>query len=93
MSNLRGSKGFEINLGNSENGPWTLIASGTFQNPIPAGKNGDVVEKTVIRLKEEVTGRYVQFKCTSWYKSACALQYIGVIQGSILLQPSELLVT
>ena len=32
----------------------------------------------VIKLEEEVAGRYVQYKCTSHYGKACALQYISV---------------
>ena len=83
MPNFRGSKDFDVSMGESAVGPWTTIASGTFPDPRPAGKKGDVVEKTVIRIKEEFIGRYVRYKCTSWYGEACALQYIEVIEGNI----------
>ena len=69
-------------MADSEGGPWTPIAAGTFPDPRPAGRNGDVVERTVVRLREAVAGRYVRYRCTSWYGEACVLQYIEVIQDS-----------
>ena len=69
-------------MADSEGGPWTPIAAGTFPDPRPAGRNGDVVERTVVRLREAVTGRYVRYRCTSWYGEACVLQYVEVIQDS-----------
>ena len=70
-------------MADSAVGPWTTIASGTFPDPRPVGKKGNVVEKTVIRMREEFVGRYVRYKCTSWYGHSCALQYIEAIQGNI----------
>ena len=41
-----------------------------------------MVERTVVRLREGVAGRYVRYRCTSWYGDSCVLQYIEVIQDS-----------
>ena len=70
-------------------GPWTTISSGTFPDPRPAGEKRNVVERTVIRMRKEFVGRYVQYRCTSWYGDACALQHIAVIQGNITRAPCD----
>ena len=81
LSNLRGTKDFQVSIGNSTEDVTEIIASGTFQDPIPAGEKGEVVDMTVLRLEEPVVGHYIEYKCTSWYRQACALQYIGVYES------------
>ena len=49
-------------MADSEDGPWTPIATGMFPDPRPAGQNGDVVERTVVRLREGVAGRFVRYR-------------------------------
>ena len=68
-------------MGNSTDSYDEIIASGMLDDPIPVGESGETVEMVVMELKEAVVGRYVHFECTSWYGKACALQYIGVVQG------------
>ena len=41
-----------------------------------------MVERTVVRLREGVAGRYVRYRCTSYYGDSCVLQYIEVMQDS-----------
>lgn len=76
----RGSKDFVVSMANSPNGPWTAIANGTFEDPIPAGQAGIPVEKTIIQLAEPVIGQFVQYQCLTWYDQGCNLHYIEVIQ-------------
>jgi len=72
-SGNRGTRAYVVSVSESESGSWQDIIGGTFNDP-RSNRNDQPTETFNIDL---VTARYVKFSCTSWYGSACALQYIN----------------
>ena len=64
-------KGFIIEMGDSQDGPWTKVVEGEFSDP---SQNENITE---FPLSEPQTGQFVNFTCVSWYRKGCLLQYIG----------------
>ena len=64
-------KGFIIEMGDSQDGPWTKVVEGEFSDP---SQNESITE---FPLSEPQTGQFVNFTCVSWYRKGCLLQYIG----------------
>ena len=60
-------------MGDSANGPWTKMIEGEFLDPSQEGEE-DIKEFPLIKPQ---TGRFVNFRCVSWYRKGCLLQYIG----------------
>ena len=52
-------------------GPWTKIVEGEFSDP---SQEEDIKE---FPLSKPQTGQFVNFRCVSWYRHGCLLQYIG----------------
>ena len=68
---FRGVKGFIVEMSDSTDGPWTKIVEGEFSDP---SREEDITE---FPLREPQTGQFVNFRCVSWYRQGCLLQYIG----------------
>ena len=66
-----GVRGFIIEMGDSQDGPWTKVVEGEFSDP---SQNESITE---FPLSEPQTGQFVNFRCVSWYRKGCLLQYIG----------------
>ena len=58
-------------MGANANGPWTKTVEGEFLDP---SQEEDITEFPLIKPQ---TGRFVNFRCVSWYRKGCLLQYIG----------------
>ena len=60
-------------MGESANGPWTKMIEGEFLDPSQEEEE-NIKEFPLIKPQ---TGRFVNFRCVSWYRKGCLLQYIG----------------
>ena len=68
---FRGVKGFFVEIGDSQDGPWTKVVEGEFSDP---SQNENITEFPLIKPQ---TGQFVNLRCVSWYGRGCLLQYIG----------------
>ena len=66
-----GSKDYVIEVGDSAVGPWTKIAEGQME----ASKPFPLIE---ITLGHPHSGRFVQYRCVTWWSNYCGLQFIEV---------------
>ena len=66
-----GSKDYVVEVGDSAVGPWTKIAEGQMEasKPFP---------RIEITLGRPHSGRFVQYRCVTWWSNYCGLQFIGV---------------
>ena len=66
-----GSKDYVVEVGDSAVGPWTKIAEGQME----ASKPFPLIE---ITFGHPYSGRFVQYRCVTWWSNYCGLQFIGV---------------
>ena len=71
-------KGFIIEKGDSAVGPWTQIVEGEFSDP---SQEEDI---TIFPLSEPKNVRFLNFRCVSWWRSGCLLQYIGALYEEVV---------
>ena len=66
-----GSKDYVVEVGDSAVGPWTKIAEGQMEasKPFP---------RIEITLGHPHSGRFVQYRCVTWWSNYCGLQFIRV---------------
>ena len=77
----RGAKDFLVSVSNSEDGPWTEFKNGTLEDPAPNCPSAGDLNPIVEFDANLVNARYVQFQCLTYYKGACALNFIEVYYG------------
>ena len=83
LSFFSGTKNYNLKIGDTATGPWHMIAEGQLHDP----RQSSSVEKTEIVIASPRGGRFVRFRCTSWWGNGCALQYLGFTTDSV---PGEL---
>ena len=80
--NCSRTKDFRLEIGDTAVGPWEEIAED--QLPRASYNDGyDTVPIKEIYFDKPNKGRFLQFRCITFYDSNCGLQYIGISDKAV----------